>query len=573
MRPTGRFFTVILATMTLWILACGGAQQPDAAPQSAASAPTAPAATAAPQATAQPTPERSAPGQSAPTAEAAATVAPAPTTAPVSAGREVLLAVSRNLANGEEDPYYTHNSLMVWDSLVMLNEELEPTPQLTASWSLAEDQLSWTFQLREGISYTDGTPFNADAVVANIDRLMQISPRRSPFFSLTIARAYGDLAGATKVADDVVEYQLNSPNPSMIFTMSNFFSAMFSPASFTEEGNFKGIPSTTGRFKLADWERDQFMLLERNDDYWDTKPLVQQIRLRVIPDSGARVSAILAGEVDGVVELGALSPAEAKSLEGREGITVGGDPVSISQYLFFGSDRPPFDNVDLRRAVSMAIDREAIVEKLALGYGVPGKSLLSAFVPRWLSPKGEPVYDPEEARRLARSVLGDERASATLIYRTGGGQALPYKSIAELLQAELSQLGIDLELVPLESAAARERRDTTDWNLRIGQTGWANGDPDFILGRFLASDGFNNATIKGGYSNPEADQLVALGKAELDPQKRFDIYDRLQEIAADEVPVTPLYHNYLTYAYRDTITGLRHRVTYQPTLDTIQIVK
>lgn len=508
-----------------------------------------------------------------PTSKATATVPPATATAPVTASREVLLAVSRNLANGEEDPYYTHNSLMVWDSLVMLNEELEPTPQLTRSWSLAEDQLSWTFELREGISFTDGTPFDADAVVANIDRLMQISPRRSPFFSLTIERSYGDLAGASKTAEGSVEYKLNSPNPSMIFTMSNFFSAMFSPNSFTENGDFTGIPSTTGRFKLSDWERDQFILLERNDDYWDTKPLAQQIRLRVIPDSGARVSAILAGEVDGVVELGALSPAEAKSLEGREGITVGGDPVAISQYLFFGNDRPPFDNVDLRRAVSMAIDRESIVEKLVLGYGEPGKSLLSAFVPRWLSPKGEPTYDPDEARRLASSVLGEDRASATLIYRSGSGQALPYKSIAELLQAELSEIGIDLELVPLEPAAARERRDTTDWNLRIGQTGWANGDPDFILGRFLASDGFNNATIKGGYSSAEADRLVALGKAEADLQKRYEIYERLQEIAADEVPVTPLYHNHLTYAYRDTITGLRHRVTYQPTLDTIEIVQ
>ena len=547
-----RILVPALLLLTLTLTACGAAATPVPDPV-------------------PPTP--STPGETVPTPKAAATVPPTPATAPVPASREVLLAVSRNLANGEEDPYYTHNSLMVWDSLVMLNEELEPTPQLARSWSLSDDQLSWTFELREGISFTDGTPFDADAVVANIDRLMQISPRRSPFFSLTIARSYGDLAGASKTAEGDVEYQLNSPNPSMIFTMSNFFSAMFSPDSFAENGDFTGIPATTGRFKLADWERDQFVLLERNEDYWDTKPLVQQIRLRVIPDSGARVSAILAREVDGVVELGALSPAEAKSLEGREGITVGGDPVSISQYLFFGSDRPPFDNVDLRRAVSLAIDREAIVEKLALGYGVPGKSLLSAFVPRWLSSKGEPMYDPDEARRLARSVLGEGRASATLIFRTGSGQAQPYKSIAELLQAELSQIGIDLELVPLEPAAARERRDTRDWNLRIGQTGWANGDPDFILGRFLASDGFNNATIKGGYSNPEADGLVALGKAELDPQKRFKIYERLQEIAADEVPVTPLYHNYLTYAYRDTITGLRHRVTYQPTLDTIQIVK
>ena len=559
---------LLLLTLTLTACSAAATPVPDAEPATPSTAPNSGASSASATARASSTQ-----GETVPSPTTSVAAAPAPATAPVQAGREVLLAVSRNLANGEEDPYFTHNSLMVWDSLVMLNEELEPTPQLSRSWSMADDQLSWTFELREGISFTDGTPFNADSVVANIERLMQISPRRSPFFSLTIARAYGDLAGASTTPDGGVEFQLNSPNPSMIFTMSNFFSAQFSPDSFTEAGDFAGIPATTGRFKLADWERDQFMLLERNEDYWDTKPLAQQIRLRVIPDSGARVSAILAAEVDGVVELGALSPAEAKGLEGRDGITVGGDPVSISQYLFFGNDRPPFDNVDLRRAVSLAIDREAIVEKLALGYGEPGKSLLSAFVPRWLSPKAEPAYDPEEARRLAHSVLGDDRVSATLMFRAGSGQALPYKSIAELLQAELGELGIDVELVPLEPAAARERRDTTNWNLRIGQTGWANGDPDFILGRFLASDGFNNATIKGGYNNPEADELVAMGKAASDPQKRFEIYERLQEIAADEVPVTPLYHNYLTYAYRDTVTGLRHRVTYQPTLDTIQIVQ
>ena len=547
-----RSIPVILAVLILAITACGGA------------ATAVPAPTNAPLAAATATPVSVAPS---------ATLAPSPTPEDVVLAREVVLAVSRNLANGEEDPYFTHSSLMVWESLVALDDDLNPSPQLAEDWDLSEDGMTWRFNLRPGISFTDGTPFDADTVVANIERFMQISPRPSRFFTFTIARSYGDLAGVSKVDDDTVEFQLNTPNPSMVFTMSNFFSSMFSPAFFAENGDFTGIPAATGPFKLTDWKTDQFSLLERNEDYRGKKPLVKDIRVRVIPDSGARVSALLAGEVDGVMELGALAPAEAKSLEGRQGIVVGADPVSISQYLAFAADRPPFDNVNLRRAVAMAVNREAIVEKLALGYGTPGKSLFSPFAPQWLSPKGEPTFDPEQARELAKSVLGDQRVSATLIFRSSTGQARPYKAIGELLQSDLSKLGIDLELFSLERAAERDRQTSGDWNLRFAQQGWANGDPDFLMARFLSSDGLYNSGRKGGYSNPEVDRLLAEGQAQRDQKKRFEIYERLQEIAVQEVPVTPLYHVHLTYAYRDTIAGLRHRVTYQPALDEILLVK
>ena len=545
-----RTLSLFLVVLALAVTACG------------VSATAVPAPTSAPLAVAT----------SVPVAPSATSV-PTPTQAAVVAEREVVLAVSRKLANGEQDPYFTHSSLMVWESLVAVDGVLTPVPQLAESWEVSEDAMTWTFDLRPGISFTDGTPFDADAAVANIQRFMQISPRPSPFFIFTIARSYGDLAGVSKVNDDTMEFQLNTPNPSMVFTMSNFFSSMFSPAFFAENGDFTGILAATGPFKLTDWKQDQYFLLERNEDYWGKKPLVKNIRVRVIPDSGARVSALLAGEVDEVMELGALAPAEAKSLEGRDGITVGADPVSISIYLAFATDRPPFDNVELRRAVAMTLDRETIVEKLALGYATPGKSLFSPFAPQWLSPKGEPTIDPVQAQTLARSALGGERVSATLIFRSATGQARPYKAIGALIQSELGKLGIDLELLSLEKAAEREAQTSGNWNLRFAQQGWANGDPDFLMARFLSSDGLYNKGRKGGYSNPDVDTLIGAGQAEQDPKKRFAIYERLQEISVQDVPVTPLYHVHLTYAFRDTIAGLSHRVTYQPTLDKIRLVR
>ncbi|HEX2172008.1 MAG TPA: ABC transporter substrate-binding protein, partial [Dehalococcoidia bacterium] len=420
-RPARLLATV--AGLLLSLAACTTGQTPSAPVGSTAVAVSPPPAGATAPATAAVDTPR-------PTADTPAPAAPV--------DREVVLAVSRDLVSGEQDPFFAHSSTMTWESLVALDDQLNPVPQLAESWDLSADGTTWTFKLRSGVRFSDGTPFDADAVVANVQRYLRISPRPSPFFTLNARQAFGDLVEVAALDDLTVVFRHNAPNPSMPFTMSNFFSAMYSPNSFAENGDFAGTPATTGPFVIAEWQRGQYVRLDRNEAYWGAKPAVRQIRLRVLPDSGARVSALLAREVDGVVELGALLPSQAKDLEGRAGITVGADPISISQFLAFNCSRPPFDNADLRRAVALAIDREAVVRSLVLGYGVAGQSLLSPFAPQWLSPKGRPAHDPAEARDLARAALGDRRVSATLIFAGGAGQARPYRALAELFQSQLA---------------------------------------------------------------------------------------------------------------------------------------
>ncbi|MBV8084133.1 MAG: ABC transporter substrate-binding protein [Chloroflexi bacterium] len=508
-----------------------------------------------------------APTGTAPSKPAVASGAPASSTPQ----REIVLAVSRDLANGEKDPYYAHSSLMVWESLIALDDQLKPTPQLAESWQSSADSKTWTFHLRHNVSFTDGTPFNADAVVANIQRYLKISPRTSPFFLFDAKAAFGDLASVTKLDDYTVTFNLNSPNASLPFTMTNFYSAMFSPKSFTPDGDFTGIPSTTGPFMLKDWQRGQYMLLQRNDNYWGTKAQAASIRLRVIPDASARVSALLAKEVDGVAELGALLPAQAKDLTGRPGITVAADPISITQYLAFNVGQAPFNNVQLRDAVAMAMDRRSIVDRLLNGYATPGKGLLSPVATQWASTKPDFEYDPDKAKALAQAALGGSRVKANFVYAGGAGQARPYDAIAALLQSSLAPLGIDVSLVSVDQAAVNQRTANGDWNLRIAQQGWANGDPDFIFRTFMRSDGAANAGNKSGYSSAQADRLIDAGQAEADPQKRLAIYQKLQDIASQDAPVLPLYYELSPYAYRDSITGLKQRVTYQPTLELVHL--
>lgn len=480
------------------------------------------------------------------------------------------VGVSRDLANGPQDPYFTHTSLMVHEPLIRLGDGLEPVPWLAERWQISDDGLRWTFHLRRGVTFTDGQPFNAAAVIRNIERNIQISPRPSPYTAMNAPVAYGPVADLRALNDDTVELIHERPYPLLEATMSNFFSAMFSPASFAPNGDFLDIPAATGPFILRQWERGQFALLERNDRYWGERPRVRRIEVRVLPDPSTRVSALRAGEVDALVELGAILPAQAEQLRTDPNIIVGSDPISITQYLFFNCSQPPFSDGRLRQAVAFALNRDEVTREIVRGFGEPGRSLLSPFSTRWFSPKGTPRFDPAEAGRLARAALGDRRVEAVLPFTDGAGQARPYKEIAAYLQSIVRPLGIDLRLQQFEGAALTDVINRGEWNLRFGQLGWANGDPDFIMGNFLASRGAANTTSRGGYRNEEVDQLVETGRQERDFRRRFAIYERLQEIAAEEVPVFALYHEKSAYAHRRSVRNLRQRLNFQPTFDTVE---
>ena len=458
---------------------------------------------------------------------------------------------------------------MCHEPLIGLDNALAPTPRLADQWSQSDDGLTWTFHLRDGVSFNDGAPFDADAAIRNLRRDIQISPRTSPFTAMLAPVAFGSVADIRM--EDRLTFQIvhTSPYPLLPATMSNFFSAMFSPASFADNGDFTGIPATTGPWRLTDWQPAQEVTLQRNSSYWGGPPPLQTISVRVIPDANTRVSALVAGQVDAVMELGALLPAQAQQLQGMADFVVGADPISITQYLHFNCGAPPFDDPNVRQIVSLALDRESIVRALVLGFATPGQSLLSPISTQWFSPKGTPRFDVVAAQQLATQTLPGRRVQATLPFSISAGQARPYKQIAEYMQSILRPLGIDLLLQQLEDAALSDVTNRGEWNLRFSQLGWANGDPDFIMGNFLHSQGPANTTSRGAYSNDEVDQLVVAGRQERDPAKRFSIYERLQEIAAQDVPTLAVYHERAPYAYRKGLTALRQRANFQPTLDTV----
>jgi len=514
-------------------------------------------------------------GAATPSASASGT----PTQAEVLADKQELrVGVSRNLVAGTKDPWFVHSSLQVWESLIQLDEQLRPVPGLAEKWAVSDDGLTWTFNLRPNVRFSDGEPFNADAVLANFTHLKEASGHPSSFFSLNFNASYGNPERIEKVDDLTLRIVHKQPFPALPNSISNFFSPMFSPRSFGTGGDFTGIPAATGPFKLTRWAIDQGATLERNDTYWGPQPKLTKIAIHIYPDANSRLSALKANEVDTLLELGALLPAQGRELRNDATLKIAGANSSCTTYINYNGSKAPLNNPQLRRAIDLAIDRASIVRDLNYGFGTPAKGVLTSYATdiRSQDPAAQLRYDPAEAQRLASAALGGGRAKLVILFSPPSGRnSRPFPQIAAYLQAVLRPLGLDLELKQLEATAATDASKAGDFDLLLGGGCFPNGDPDFILRRSLYSTAAWNAkgNGNGGYNNPDVDRMLDEARIQIDAAARARIYEQLQQIAVRDLPFSPLYDEQEIIAWRPNVRGVSQSLIYQPSLSAIYLVR
>ena len=523
-------------------------------------------------------------------AACAPTVPPAETTAPVAADtaattagepkladvQELTAGISRNLVNGEEDWIYAHASLQVWEPLIRYDDELKPYPGLAEKWTLSDDGLTWTFQLRQDVNFSDGEPFNAEAAVAAIKRFAVVSGRPSIFLGgINFPEIYGEPTAIEVVDEFSFHIVYATPRPLLPYSIANHYSAMLSPKVFAENGNIVGLPIGTGPYKLVDWKRDQYAILERNENYWGEKPALTKITLRIYPDANSRLSALKSGEVDALVELGAVLSAQARELSQDPEFVVSDHVSACASQISFNGVKPPFNDARLRQAVSLAVDREALVRDLLYGFATPAQSILISPNKLWLNtdPAAQLRYDLPEAERLAKAVLGDTRAKVVLAFTPPGEgiNAWPFPQIAAYLQATLSPLGLDIELKQLEAAALTDARTQGDYNLSLTNNCWASGDPNYILRRLTSAKAAIHASQNGGYNNPEVDALLDQALVTTDLAAQQALYHQIQAITVVETPIAPLFDQRTIIAARPWVKGLTQRIAYAPSFETVYL--
>ena len=463
----------------------------------------------------------------------------------------VVLAAYRHLAPGNKDGLYCSRILYVWEPLITKDDDNKPAPCLAESWEMKNGGREWIFHLRQDVYFHNGTKFNADSVVANFDR-MKKGYKRSSFYGLNMETYYPTLLKYEKVDEYTIRLLFKEANINELYKMTDFGSPIYAPECFDEDGNFRSVAIGTGPYKITENVLNKYVVLKRNDNYWGEKGKIKDFIVRNIPNTDTRYAALKSGEIDGVLDLNAIPPFLADEIKKDARFAVESNKSTMIRYLALNNSRFPFNDIRMRQAVSLAIDRKNLVDALYLGYAEPTMNVLNYTSPGY---KEFPLaYDLEKAKRLAHEVLGDKRCDIT--YCINGAEPLQ-KGEAELIAYWLQKIGLDVHIQSLEYATRAKMLRKGDYDIARLQKGLANGDPYEVLNSFLMPTGSIYMSSHTGYQNEELQRLMQQVKHTVDEKERQQIFDRVQEIAVEEEPLVALFNDMNIVAYNKRLKNYK----------------
>lgn len=438
----------------------------------------------------------------------------------------------------------------VYESLLKFKpDSTEVEPSLAESYTVSEDGLVYTFKLRQGVKFHDGTPFNAEAVKFNIDRQMpEVATPKMSYASLV----YGDVDHTDVIDEYTVQISLKKPSTPFLHNLAMVYAApIVSPAALkANNNNVNMAPCGTGPYKFVAWDKGQQVIVTRNEEYWGEPGKTANLIFRVMPEASARVVALNNGEVDAITGVDVNTVKEITD-GGSKLFTAEGMNVS---YMFFNC-RDTGTTIkldkDVRRAIAMAVNKDELVETLYKGYATPATTILPSFVPGYSANVKPVTYNPEEAKKIFESKGIDSLTimtySGARAYNTVGGQVL-----AEAVQAYLDKVGVKADVLVYDWATFKAKLLTDTWD--VGFIGWTgdNGDPDNFLNLFASDDPIAN---QGLWVNQEYRDLISKAAATPEGPERAALYEQAEQLLADEAGVIPLSHAKAMGGYRPNVEG------------------
>lgn len=461
------------------------------------------------------------------------------------------------------------NLLMLqYDSLMQIDTDGVPQPWLAGSVETSEDGLVYSIELVDGVTWHDGEPLTAEDVVFTIEYFTN-NPAASRF-----ARDLNSVEGAEATGDLSVEITLTAPNPSFplraLADVPIIPEHVWADVTTPEEHQFEDVSNVgTGPYRIVEYSANQSYTLEANPDYFRGAPAVDELVLVVFADDAGALAAMNSGEVD--VMFDRVAPEQIELLGAREGIEILQGPEYTNQLLDYDAQLPPFDDVAVRQAMSMAIDRQDLVDTVFLGAATPGNAGWTHPDSPAFNPAVETTYDVAAANALLDDA-GYEDSDGDGIREYDGkpmsfelitpsGDSLRLRS-AELVATMLAEIGIEAKVAAVEQATW-EAQMWPDFDVangrdyQLGMWGWSaptQADAGQI-GALMHSDPVIGSLNVTGYSSPEADDLIDQLRAEGDPDARQELLNELQVLFAEELPFITLLYPDGAYAYDSTVYG------------------
>tara|TARA_Y100000588_G_scaffold210272_1_gene224345 strand:- start:8254 stop:9735 length:1482 start_codon:yes stop_codon:yes gene_type:complete len=448
----------------------------------------------------------------------------------------------------------------IYDSLVRFRKEsTDIEPALATSWMVSDDRLTWTFLLREGVKFHDGTPFDAEAVVFSLGRQFQ---KDHPHHEVEGAYQYWNSMSMSDIVKDIrsvsphrVDVELHRPTAPFLSNLAMGFCSIVSPTAVRKWGeDYPRHPVGTGPFAFAEWIKDDRIVLTRNTDYWDGVPAVERVIFRSIPENSVRLIALSQGAISGMDN---LVPDFIPNIEANPKLKLLKQAGMNVGYLAMNMDRHPFHLLKVRRAVNHAINKQAIVDNLY--HGLANVAVNPIPPTMWSYHEGIVgyAYDPARARRLLAEAGFPEGFKTTLWAMPVPRPYMPQPlKLAQAIQADLKAVGIEAEIVTYEWGTYLDKVQRGQHDM--GLLGWTgdNGDPDnflyVLLDQSATAFPANNIAF---YRSEELHELLIQAQVEVNVETRTDLYRRAQEIIHRDAPWTPLVHVAQTAAFGKDVAG------------------
>lgn len=436
-------------------------------------------------------------------------------------------------------------TMEIYDQLVEFKDEsTEIEPDLAEKWDVSGDGLVYTFHLKKGIKFHDGTPFNAEAVKFSIDR--QTDPKHPYHNTGQFAYAdftFGMVNKVEAVDENTVKITLKERFAPFLSNMAMHAASIVSPAAVKKYGaDFTKHPVGTGPYKFVSWNPGVEIVLKKNEKYFKGAPHIDKLIFKPITDPQTRLAELESGNVDLIVN---VPPDDLARLRDDDNFKVNEQAGMHIWYTALNTQKKPFDNVKVRQAVNYAINKKSIIKGILQGTGELANSPLPSTVWGHNAKLKNYDYDPEKAKKLlAEAGYKDGFKVTYWVPESGSGMQQP-QAMAAAIQSDLAKVGIQVKIQTIEWGAYLDKVfvpvDKNDMDMH--QMSWIgdNGDPDNFLyillsGKQMPTAGFNDAY----YKNDEVDKLLSEARVTEDKKKRTEMYEKAQELIMADAPWIPV---------------------------------
>ncbi|WP_395679108.1 glutathione ABC transporter substrate-binding protein [Inquilinus sp.] len=440
-------------------------------------------------------------------------------------------------------------SRLFYQGLYGFDRDMKLVPLLAESFTVSDDAKQYTFVLRQGVKFQDGTDFNAQAVKISLERLA------NPENKLKRQSLLSMLDHVEVVDDHTVKVLLKEPFGALVNTLAHPGTMIISPAALEKYGKDIGRnPVGTGPFSFKSWSADTLEAV-RNDGYWKGAPKVDGVTIRSVPENGSRVAMLQAGEAQFITP---VPPEMVKVVRANAALEVDERPSIVNWYVALNTRKKPFDDVRVRQALNYAVDRNAFCKVVLSGFCEPADAPMPPTL-KFYAKQGVWPYDPAKGKALLAEAGYADGFEAVL----WSGNSTTSVRATQFLQQQLAQIGVKAQVTPLESGVLSQKiwsvQTPEEATVQMYYGGWSSstGDADWALRPLLWGKGFPPKLFNVAYySNPEVDAALEAAVATADEGKRAEAYAKVQAQVWQDAPWIDIAVEHVLSAQAKDLSGV-----------------